>query len=318
MAKRRRKKSSFFSTGSKRRKRKKTSVFQSDTKQRTSASHETTPYNDESAGCVLFFLAFIVLSVMAVEGAKHIGWIAVLGILAGVLAIVIICLCLTRSDRRISKVRELLDGGNANLAFNFDGMTGTEFEAACAKVLQVNGYRNIQLTKTSGDYGIDILCEMAGRRYAIQCKRYSRNVGVAALQQVESGCRYYGYDVPAVMTNMYFTQPAQNLASSNGILLFDRDAMMTMLRTKNRGKSKGEAIEIAGAYERLFRDVYKAKVSIPYFKTEFERLHIEYSLQGDTNEIRQILDELDGEIGYHHELDASGTTLVITRSNGNS
>lgn len=40
---------------------------------------------------------------------------------------------------------------------NFDSMTGIEFENFCAIILRNNGFRNVQITKASGDHGIDIL-----------------------------------------------------------------------------------------------------------------------------------------------------------------
>ncbi len=60
-----------------------------------------------------------------------------------------------------------------------DDMEGHEFERYCAELLEENGFQEVEVTKGSGDYGVDILAEKDGITYAIQCKRYTGPVGVA-------------------------------------------------------------------------------------------------------------------------------------------
>lgn len=105
----------------------------------------------------------------------------------------------------------------------FDYMTGEDFEVFVSVVLEKIGYINTQLTKGSGDQGVDIIAEKDGVRYAIQCKRYSQPVGNKAVQEVLAGKNYYKCHVGAVITNNYFTQSAKELAKENGIILWDRD-----------------------------------------------------------------------------------------------
>ena len=73
-------------------------------------------------------------------------------------------------------------------------MSGEEFEVYAMKLLKKNGYHHVQLTKKSHDYGIDILAKKKQKTYAIQCKYYSKPVGVSAVQQAYAGCEYYGYE----------------------------------------------------------------------------------------------------------------------------
>ena len=70
---------------------------------------------------------------------------------------------------------------------DIDIMSGEEFESFCAKVLQDNGFENVNMTKASGDQGVDIIAFKDGVRYAIQCKRYSNSVGNKAVQEVIAG-----------------------------------------------------------------------------------------------------------------------------------
>jgi restriction system protein len=104
-----------------------------------------------------------------------------------------------------------------------DNMDGLDFEYYCADLLAANGFIDVEVTKSSGDYGIDILAEKDGVTYAIQCKRYTGLVGVKAVQEAYAGRDYYDRMVGAVITNQYFTQPAVEAAKKLKILLWDRD-----------------------------------------------------------------------------------------------
>lgn len=103
----------------------------------------------------------------------------------------------------------------------FEDMEGHEFEFFCADLLRSKGFIDVEVTKGSGDYGIDILAEKDGVTYAIQCKRYNTPVGVKAIQEAYAGRDYYDRMVGAVMTNQYFTSPAVEAAGKLKILLWD-------------------------------------------------------------------------------------------------
>ena len=49
----------------------------------------------------------------------------------------------------------------------FEDMEGHEFEYFCADLLRRRGFDEVEVTKGSGDYGIDILAEKEGVTYAI-------------------------------------------------------------------------------------------------------------------------------------------------------
>lgn len=115
-----------------------------------------------------------------------------------------------------------------NQAEDFDLMEGHDFEYYCAELLRKSGFREVEVTKGSGDYGIDILAEKEGVTYAIQCKCYTSPVGVKAIQEAYAGRDYYDRMVGAVLTNQYFTQPAVDAARKLKILLWDRDYLEDM------------------------------------------------------------------------------------------
>lgn len=112
---------------------------------------------------------------------------------------------------------------------DIDLMEGHDFEYYCAELLRQRGFQEVEVTKGSGDYGIDILAEKEGVTYAIQCKRYIAPVGVKAVQEAYAGRDYYDRMVGAVLTNQYFTQPAVEAAKKLKILLWDRGYLESMI-----------------------------------------------------------------------------------------
>lgn len=110
-----------------------------------------------------------------------------------------------------------------------DEMDGHEFEYFCAELLERQGFTDVEVTRGSGDFGVDILAEKDGVTYAVQCKRYQGSVGVDAVLQTYAGRDYYDRMVGAVMTNQYFTTPATKAAEKLRILLWDRGYMDSMM-----------------------------------------------------------------------------------------
>lgn len=115
---------------------------------------------------------------------------------------------------------------------DIDLMEGHDFEEFCANLLRKEGFLEVEVTKGSGDYGIDILAEKDGVTYAIQCKCYSTPVGVKAIQEAYAGRDYYDRMVGAVLTNQYFTTPAVEAAKRLKILLWDRGYLERMMEER--------------------------------------------------------------------------------------
>ncbi len=111
----------------------------------------------------------------------------------------------------------------------YDLMEGHEFEHYCGELLKKCGFQEVQVTRGSGDYGVDILAEKDGVTYAVQCKCYNVPVGVKAVQEAYAGRDYYDRMVGAVLTNQYFTQPAIEAARKLKILLWDREYLEDMV-----------------------------------------------------------------------------------------
>lgn len=112
--------------------------------------------------------------------------------------------------------------------WKYDYMEGHDFEQFCAQLLEANGFSSVNVTPGSNDQGIDILAEKQGVKYAIQCKRYSSDVGNKAVQEVFAGKSYYNCHVGVVLTNRYFTQSAKELAKKTQVLLWNRDDLNSL------------------------------------------------------------------------------------------
>ena len=108
-------------------------------------------------------------------------------------------------------------------------MEGHDFEYFCAQLLRNNGYQNVEVTRGSGDQGIDIIAYRDGIKYGIQCKCYSSDIGNKAVQEAFAGKAYYACHIGVVLTNRYFTKSAVELAEKNGILLWDRNKLLSMM-----------------------------------------------------------------------------------------
>lgn len=116
-----------------------------------------------------------------------------------------------------------------------DKMEGHEFEYAVADLLRHNGFREVQVTQASNDYGIDILAKRKNTKYAIQCKRYSGNVGNKAVQEAGLGMDFYHCDAAAVITNSAYTRQAVKLAETTGVRLWDRNYLAELIDNYDEG-----------------------------------------------------------------------------------
>ncbi len=138
-------------------------------------------------------------------------------ILSAVFALLLVVYAATRSVRKMSKKRRKRRG--------MDTMNGPEFEQYCAYLLRKHGFRKVKVSGKSGDQGVDIIAYKRGKKYAIQCKCYSRPLGNKPVQEINAGMEMVKAHVGVVMTNSTFTKGAVECAKGAGrdkpILLWD-------------------------------------------------------------------------------------------------
>jgi restriction system protein len=116
---------------------------------------------------------------------------------------------------------------------DIDKMDGIQFEFYLKELYTALGYKT-KITQSSGDFGADLILEIGSKRIVVQAKRYSKNVGVKAVQEIKTAQLHYKADESWVVTNSYFTKQATTLAVSNAVVLIDRDLLIkTILKMKN-------------------------------------------------------------------------------------
>lgn len=121
---------------------------------------------------------------------------------------------------------------------DFDEMDGWEFEEYIGELLLRNGFDHVEVTKGSGDQGVDILALKDGVSYAVQCKHYTSKISNKAVQEAYAGANFYGCEVPVVLTNSYFFPSALELGDEIGVELWDRDVLKDLIRKAGRKKNR--------------------------------------------------------------------------------
>mgnify|MGYP005839151531 FL=1 len=98
------------------------------------------------------------------------------------------------------------------------------FERYVAQLLRAQGYQ-VSVPKDPGDFGVDLIAEKYGVRYAVRCKPQTPNVSRRAVSDVVAGKYRYNCSEAMVVTNSHFTQDAIELARSTRCILVDRNTL---------------------------------------------------------------------------------------------
>lgn len=147
----------------------------------------------------------------------------------------------THPPKEITEPNLFVKYGGADAALlDIDLMDGLKFEQWCADALVHLGFCNVERTPASGDHGVDILAKKDGVKYAIQCKRYTSDLGNKPIQEVHAGKALYHCHVGVVITNQHFTSGAVTLANATDTLLWDRKWIKSYLEN---GEKMPEPLE---------------------------------------------------------------------------
>jgi len=113
-----------------------------------------------------------------------------------------------------------------------DQMDGFQFEHYLEQLFKSQGFK-VKVTKSRGDYGADLILEGKQKKIAIQAKRYSKSVGIKAVQEVATSLHYYKASEAWVVTNSSFTRQAREMAASSSVRLIDREQLINMVLNMN-------------------------------------------------------------------------------------
>ncbi|WP_182914861.1 restriction endonuclease [Paenibacillus thiaminolyticus] len=119
---------------------------------------------------------------------------------------------------------------------DIDKMEGVQFEKYLGHLFRAQGYKT-QVTKVAGDYGADLILQKDGKKIVVQAKRYTKNVGIKAVQEAQASIAHYRAGEAWVVSNSDYTAAAYDLAKSNKVKLINREALIDMIRNSSGTKS---------------------------------------------------------------------------------
>lgn len=116
--------------------------------------------------------------------------------------------------------------------------SGTDYELWVLNLLILVGIKAKRTGKD--DNGVDIIAEVTiGEtlyKFYIQCKFHNKTIGKEPIQEVFTGCTYYGNDgYPVVITNNYMTADAEKYAKALGVEVIGQlefDEIATIVRNQ--------------------------------------------------------------------------------------
>ncbi|WP_083613680.1 restriction endonuclease [Paenibacillus sp. P46E] len=144
---------------------------------------------------------------------------AIIGAVVGVA--VVVTLMIMIGQKRAERLKK---SGIAEI----DKMEGVQFEQYLGHLFRSQGYK-AEVTQAAGDYGADLVLSKDGKRIVVQAKRYGKNVGLKAVQEVRGAVSHYGASAAWVVTNRDYTEQAYKLAKSNNVRLIGREELIEML-----------------------------------------------------------------------------------------
>ena len=162
-----------------------------------------------------------------------------MGFFIGGIVVVTLIVFLLFSKRIFSYIRKLYISRYISgiTIHNIDSLSGREFEEFLYYLFINLGFE-VTLTKSSHDYGADLILKVGNVRIALQCKLYSKHsVGTSSVQEAYSASKFYNTHIGVVITNSKFSSNAIKLASITNVLLWDRDMLIKLISAKDSEKS---------------------------------------------------------------------------------
>ena len=140
------------------------------------------------------------------------------GLILVVVVIIAVSSALIRQRRRAKMRALLLAAGTANPM----QLTPEQYEQFCAALLENNGW-NIRLTAQTRDFGADIIAHKNGQKMVVQCKQWSKPVGIKAVQEAYAAMSYYHATRAVVVTTTGYTAAAMDLSRRTGVKLLGHE-----------------------------------------------------------------------------------------------
>ena len=138
------------------------------------------------------------------------------------------------STRTVSKLSTSARSPRYTDLTDLELVSGYEFEYILAEILdRIDG--EAQVTRASGDQGVDVVWVRESETVGIQAKAYDKAnpVGNSAVQEIYTGVTVrnseYEIDTAAVVTTSRYTDSAKKAATNSDVTLYGRDQLKTWL-----------------------------------------------------------------------------------------
>lgn len=197
------------------------------------------------------------------------------------------------------KYNNMLNTNIQEQLIKVDNLDGLDFEKYTGQLLKKIGFKNVVITKGSGDFGADIIAEKDGNKYAFQCKRFSSSIGPKPIGEVLRGMNKYKCNKGIIITNNYFTKQAIQEAKVSNVELWDRDKISCLIENNNTILHKDNVKKIESKNEEKIIEVneneYIEKNSIEVI--EKDKSTEENTIQQDNK--KKDISYLDLTAGYY-------------------
>jgi restriction system protein len=165
------------------------------------------------------------LVMVALGSYLYTNSIAVTGFILGIVIVILIILAIMKAKMESEKLRK---SGIQDI----DKMDGIQFEYYLKELFKSQGYI-VEVTKSTGDFGADLILKNHEKKIVVQAKRYSKNVGIKAVQEISAAMKYYNAHEGWVVSNSFFTKAATELASTVKVRLIDRKELIDSILKMN-------------------------------------------------------------------------------------
>jgi restriction system protein len=149
-----------------------------------------------------------------------VGQVASPRMLVGILVAALVASAVVAVYQRIRVSRSGIAG--------VDRMDVKTFEAFLAALFRDLGY-DIEGSRVHGDFAAELVVAKDGTRTVVEGKRWSKHLGVTAVQATLGAMADYHCDTGIVVANRQFTRQAKKLAKASGIALWDRERLVGKL-----------------------------------------------------------------------------------------
>ena len=107
-------------------------------------------------------------------------------------------------------------------------LSGYKFEKELAQIFIKNGF-DTEITKKSGDGGVDIILNPKGKKIYIQCKAYQSHAGVAVVRELLGCMELNDVEYGIIACTGGFTKGAVEMAMKVGIYLLDSQDIVDLM-----------------------------------------------------------------------------------------